>query len=98
MGISLFLVWRRGTSVPGVKPALAWFAIQLIFNILWSVVFFGMRSPLAGVVVIIVLWLAILITIIRFARLSMGAAVLLVPYLLWVSFATYLNISVWRLN
>jgi translocator protein len=98
MGIALFLVWRRGFTTSGVASAMAVFAVQMALNILWSLAFFGMRSPLAGVVVIILLWLAILATILRFRAISAVAAVLLAPYILWVSFATYLNVSIWRLN
>ncbi len=98
MGISAFLIWRRGLADKPVKIALMVFAIQLILNTLWSVAFFGFESPLSGVIVIIVLWLAILLTILRFSKISSVAAILLLPYLLWVSFASVLNISIWVLN
>jgi len=98
MGISAFLIWRRGLADKQVKIALMVFAIQLILNALWSVAFFGFESPLSGVIVIVVLWLAILLTILRFSKISLVAAILLLPYLLWVSFASVLNISIWVLN
>ena len=98
MGISLFLVWRQGISGADSKIALAVFAAQLLVNTLWSYAFFGLQSPLAGVVVIVVLWLLILQTIIRFWPIRKGAALLLVPYIIWVSFAGFLNYSIWRLN
>jgi len=98
MGISLFLVWRQGISGADSKIALVVFAAQLLVNALWSYAFFGLQSPLAGVVVIVVLWLLILQTIIRFWPISKGAALLLVPYIIWVSFAGFLNYSIWRLN
>ncbi len=98
MGIAAFLIWRAGLENKPVKTALYFFLIQLVLNSLWSVVFFGMQSPLYGVIVIIVLWLAILLTILKFARISAVAAWLLVPYILWVSFASALNISIWLLN
>lgn len=98
MGISLFLVWRQGISGADSKIALAVFAAQLLVNTLWSYAFFGLQSPLAGVVVIVVLWLLILQTIIRFWPISKDAALLLVPYIIWVSFAGFLNYSIWRLN
>jgi len=98
MGIAAFLVWRVGLGNQPVKTALYFFLIQLVFNTMWSAVFFGMQSPLYGVIVIIILWMAILLTIIKFARISAVAAWLLVPYILWVSFASALNISVWLLN
>ena len=98
MGIAAFFIWRIGLDNRRVRTALIIFLVQLVLNSLWSVVFFGMQSPLYGVIVIIVLWLAILLTILIFARLSKLAAWLLVPYILWVSFASALNISIWILN
>ncbi len=98
MGISLFLIWREGKDMPEVNFALFVFAAQLIVNILWSAAFFGLQSPLAGMIVIIVLWALILITTFRFWPINRTAALLLVPYVLWVSFAAFLNYSIWRLN
>jgi len=98
MGISAFIIWRRGVDNRGVREALIAFLIQLILNSLWSIVFFGLKSPLYGVVVITVLWIAILFTILKFFKLSTVAGGLLLPYILWVSFAAVLNISVWVLN
>jgi len=98
MAIAAFLVWRRGLNQEGVKSALLIFVIQLVLNALWSVVFFGFKSPIAGIVVIVVLWVAILFTILKFFRLSVVAGSLLIPYILWVSFATALNIAIWMLN
>ncbi len=98
MGIAAFLVWRVGLANHRVRTALVLFLVQLALNALWSVVFFGLQSPLYGVIVIIVLWLTILLTMLKFARISAVAAWLLVPYILWVSFASVLNISIWILN
>ena len=98
MGISAFIIWRRGVDNTRVREALIVFLIQLILNSLWSIVFFGLKSPLYGVVVIIALWIAILFTILKFFKLSTGAGGLLLPYILWVSFAAVLNISIWILN
>jgi len=98
MSIAAFLVWRVGLDNRPVRIALIIFFIQLALNSLWSVVFFGMQSPLYGIIVIIVLWLAILLTILRFARIASIAAWLMVPYILWVSFASALNIAIWVLN
>ena len=98
MGISLFLIWRRGFTERKVRVALGFFGSQLIFNILWSVLFFGLRSPLAGFIDIVVLWVAIMLTILYFSKISKIAAVLLLPYLVWVSFASVLNFFIWRLN
>jgi benzodiazapine receptor len=98
MGIAAFLIWRVGLENKRVRMALIIFLVQLVLNSLWSVAFFGMQSPLYGFIVIIILWLAILLTILLFARISAVAAWLLVPYILWVSFASALNISIWQLN
>jgi translocator protein len=98
MGISLFLVWRDGKKSADWKISLGVFAAQLVVNVLWSWAFFGLQSPLAGIVVIAVLWLLILQAIVRFWPISKNAAWLLVPYILWVSFAAFLNYTIWQLN
>lgn len=98
MGISAFIIWRKGLASRQIRTALMIFAIQLVINILWSVVFFGLESPLSGLIVIIVLWIAILITILSFGKISTAAAWVMVPYILWVSFATALNAGIWALN
>lgn len=98
MGISLFLVWQKGREDQKVKTALYVFAVQLVLNALWSAAFFGLRSPLAGLLEIIILWILILATILSFMKISRTAAYLLIPYILWVSFAAILNFSIWRLN
>ena len=98
MAIAVFLIWRQGMGQKGVKPALVIFLVQLVLNALWSIAFFGLQSPLYGMVVILVLWVAILLTIIHFFRLSTAAGALLLPYILWVSFASALNIAIFMLN
>lgn len=98
MAISLFLVWRKGLSAPGVKVALTVFVIQLLINGIWTPLFFGLRSPGAGLIAIIALWIAILFTIIRFLGVSRMAGLLLLPYLAWVSYASLLNFWIYRLN
>ena len=95
MGIAAFIIWRKGLDKYGVKTALIIFLIQLILNAQWSIVFFGLRSPFGGIIVIIVLWMAILLTILRFLKISRPAGALLLPYILWVSFAATLNVSIW---
>jgi tryptophan-rich sensory protein len=97
MGISLYLVWSRKGSA-GAKTALILFAIQLGLNTLWSLIFFGLRLPSAAFLEILVLWLFILLTILKFFPISKVAAYLLIPYLLWVSFASLLNFYIFRLN
>ena len=98
MGISLFMVWQRRAGHPQPKTALFFFFIQLILNALWSVAFFGLRSPLFGLIAIVLLWIAILLTMISFFGISKAAVLLLLPYILWVSFAVLLNFSLWNLN
>ena len=98
IGISLFLAWRAGLTLPQFRGAAYAFVAQFAFNILWSAAFFGLRSPLAGLVVIGLLWILILLNIYRFYPLSKEAALLLVPYLAWVSFAALLNYSILVLN
>ena len=98
MGVAAFAVWRKGLNQKGVRVALVIFLVQLVLNALWSVAFFGIKSPLAGVVVIFLLWVAILFTILKFFRISIVAGSLLLPYIVWVSFAAVLNISIWLLN
>jgi len=98
MGIAVFLVWREGLSQEGVTVAFAVFWGQLVLNILWSVIFFGLRSLLGGMVVILLLWIAILVNIILFFGVSSIAGGLLIPYIIWVSIAANLNVQVWKLN
>jgi len=98
MGISASIVWQKGVDTPRVRTALIIFLIQLILNALWSVVFFGLESPLYGVIVIAVLWIAIVSTIVKFFRISTLAGALLLPYIGWVTFAAALNVSVFMLN
>lgn len=98
MGIALYLVWRNGLVDKRTKIAVALFAAQLALNLLWSILFFGMHNPLAGLVEIVLLWASILATMIAFFRISNPAGLLLVPYFLWVSFASALNFMLWSLN
>jgi benzodiazapine receptor len=98
MGIAAYLVWQKGLNPTGVRTALAVFVFQLLLNAAWSPAFFGLRSSLAGAVIILLLWLAILLTIVLFWRVSRPAAILLLPYILWVTYASALNISIYLLN
>ena len=87
-----------GLEIKGVKTAVSVFGIQLALNIIWSLLFFGLRNPFLAFIEIILLWLAILATIMLFYKISKKAGILLIPYLLWVSFAALLNYSVWVIN
>lgn len=98
MGISLYLVWSRGIKTNDAKIALTLFSAQLALNVLWSIIFFSMKSPLYAFIEIIILWTAILFTIINFYKISKTAGYLLVPYIMWVSFAAVLNLSIVLLN
>lgn len=98
MGVSAFLIWRKGLDKENVRTALSIFLMQLILNLLWSPAFFGMKSPIFGLAVIIPLWLAIAWTMALFFGISRLAASLLVPYIVWVSFASILNAALFYLN
>jgi tryptophan-rich sensory protein len=97
MGITLYMIWQAYPKKQA-KSALLFFLIQLGLNILWSVIFFGLKSPLIAFVEIVILWLAILLTMIKTFEVSKVAGYLLVPYILWVNFAAVLNYFLWRLN
>jgi len=98
IGISAFLIWKKGLKKKHVKEALYYFIAQLVFNFMWSILFFGLKSPIIGLIDILVLWVLILITMIKFYKISKPASYLLVPYILWVSFATLLNLFIVILN
>ena len=98
MGIALFLVWNKGLQSRFNRNAIILFMVQLLLNSLWSIVFFGLHQLLFSIFVIVLLWLLIFINIVQFGRISKTAAYLLVPYILWVSFASYLNIAIYILN
>jgi|SRR3989344_2945774 len=104
MGIAAFIIWKKLDSNPEieirkkVKIALIIFFFQLLLNTSWSIIFFGLQSIGGALIMILFLWFAILATIITFHKISRPAAWLLVPYILWVSFAIYLNYSIWILN
>lgn len=98
MGISAGMVWSKGYHHIWVKTALYHFVFQLLFNALWSIVFFGLKNPLLGLVVILILLTLIILTIKWFRIISRPAAYLLIPYMLWVGFAAVLNYRIWALN
>jgi len=98
MGFSLYLVVSGGTENKLVRLGMILFAGQLIVNILWSFVFFGLHSPILGLVAILVLIILVLAMIYCFYQVSRIAAVLQVPYIVWLCIATYLNIMILVLN
>ncbi len=110
MGLAAWLVWRRsGEGAPEDKPlalpetserraALSLWGVQLVLNTLWSVIFFGLRSLGGAAAEIGLLWAAIAATVVRFYRIKPAAGLLLTPYLAWSTFASVLNVTVWRMN
>lgn len=98
MGIAAYLVWKNGWQRKDVRTALGVFGAQLLLNAIWSIIFFGFKGPGWALVDIVLLWLAIIWTISIFYKISRPAAYLLLPYLFWVSFASYLNYAIWVLN
>jgi translocator protein len=98
MGIALYLVVQQGSGTTRIQGALFIFGVQLLLNLGWSAAFFGFHSPLLALVVIVLLWLAILLTIVKFKAVYPLSGYLLIPYLLWVTFASVLNFTIWQLN
>lgn len=98
MGISMYSVWDRGLKNKMVKESLIIFGVQLLLNTLWSFLFFGLKSPFYALIEIVVLWIAIGLTIFKFYKISKNGALLLLPYITWVSFAAILNYFIWVLN
>jgi len=98
MGVSLYLVWQKRVEIKMVWPAVIFFLIHLAVNASWSIIFFGQKNPGMAFATIILLWLMIVISIALFYRINKTAGLLLIPYLLWVSFASILNYNIWKLN
>lgn len=97
MAVAAWRVWRRGDGLRG-RAALSLFLLQLLCNAVWSWFFFGLHRPALALVDIVLLWLSLLATLVAFGRIDRVAALLLAPYLAWVSFAMALNWALWRLN
>ncbi len=97
MGIAAWLVWKRA-GFNGAGLALSLFVVQLVLNGLWSYLFFGRYRPDLAFLDIVVLWSVIVVLTVLFWRVHRGAGAMLVPYLVWVSFASYLNFVLWRMN
>jgi len=98
IGLAAFRVWRNRTDTAGFKTTLWVYAIQLVLNFSWSIVFFGMHQILGAFLVIVSLWVSIVLNMYYFGKYSKIAAWLLLPYLLWVSFASTLNLAIYLLN
>jgi len=97
MGVAAYLVWRKKDRA-GAKTALAFYGAQLAFNTLWSILFFGFKNPGAAFIEIIILLILIILTQGLFWKIDRWAGALMIPYIAWVSFATFLNYAIWQLN
>lgn len=98
MGLSFYLVWKKKAKKRQLKRAFEAYFAQLALNLLWSIAFFGFRSLFGGVLIISALWASILVTIYRFYKIDKKATYLLIPYIFWVSAASFLNCFLWILN
>jgi len=98
MGIAAFLIWQSSASLSLIRAALILFFAQLVFNAAWSFLFFGMRSPLLGLIDIGILLVLVAWTLVAFMRIHVGAGILLIPYFLWLTYATVLNAAILWLN
>lgn len=98
MGVASFLVYQKRETDPRADGALKVYGLQLVLNLLWSVIFFGLRSILGGFIEILLLWVLIVVTTRQFYRISPAAGLLMIPYLAWVTFASILNFGILQLN
>lgn len=98
MGISLYIVWTSDINKNKKRVAMVVFFGHLVLNTLWSIIFFGLNNPFFAFVEIVILWISILITAFLFFRIKKIAGILFIPYIVWVSFASVLNFSIWQLN
>lgn len=98
IGIAVAMIWHKGFKQNGVKIAIGLFISQFVVNLLWSPIFFNLQAPTIALIIIIILWFLILMTIMHFNKLDKIAGRLMIPYLLWVSFATILNGAIVYLN
>ena len=98
MGISSYLIFKERKKDKKVKTAMLFFVIQFLLNVFWSLLFFGLKVPLFAFIEILALWFFILLTILTFIKVNKTAGFLLIPYIIWVSFASYLNLMVYLLN
>jgi len=97
MGVSFYLIWIKSAE-KDIKIPVILFIAQLILNSFWTIIFFGLKSPGFALFEILILWILILLCIIEFYPVSVTASLLLIPYILWVTYASILNYSLWRLN
>lgn len=98
MGVSLYRVWSKGLTKPKVRSAVMWFGVHLVFNALWSIIFFGQRNISLALVEILALLVLIVVVMVKFYKIDKVSTHLLLPYLVWTSFATFLTYTIWSLN
>jgi tryptophan-rich sensory protein len=98
MGVSVYLIWQKVEKTKKARGAMWLFWIHLFFNAIWSIIFFGLQNPGLAFINIIIIWLLIVALMIKFWNINRWATYLLIPYLLWVSFASALNYFIWYLN
>ncbi|MFC1748796.1 TspO/MBR family protein [Pseudomonadota bacterium] len=98
MGISVYLIWQKVDKDKEALSAMILFWIHLVFNATWSLSFFGLQNPQLGFANIMIIWLLIIILMVKFWKINRWSTYLLIPYFLWVSFASILNYSLWALN
>lgn len=98
MGVAAFIVWKKGAGQRNGRIGIVLFAVQLVFNALWSIVFFGLKDLFLALAVIVTLFALIVATTYYFFQVSRAAGFLMIPYILWVLFATILNATIWSLN
>ena len=98
IAIAAYIIWIRRSSEPKYLNARIAYFVQLFLNFSWSIVFFGMHQVLSALIIIVLLWVSIVLTIRAFGKINKTAARLLIPYLLWVSYACMLNAAIFMLN
>ena len=98
MGISIYLIWQRIEENKKIRGAMWLFWVHLFFNAIWSIIFFGLHNPGLAFINIIIIWILIIVLMFKFWPINKWATYLLIPYLLWVSFASILNYFIWHLN
>ena len=98
MGVAAYLAWTKAKSQKQANYAISWYAIQLALNLMWSIFFFGLHNPALGLLSILTLFVAIFKTTTEFRKINLTAGILMYPYLIWVGFATLLNLAIVFLN
>ena len=98
MGIGSAMIYNSDATEDEKKNALTVYAIQLIINFFWSIIFFNLRAYLFSFILLVVLWILVLVMILKFAKINKTAAILQIPYLLWLTFAGYLSLMIYILN